>query len=93
MVASGTELLSPVIIREARDLNFTNEGGVSGRSPLLKNIAGLWLLQAAGGAGRPRATRLYEFACGGWRRSICVPVAGGSGSRFVPKSGGHAGGY
>jgi rhamnulokinase len=30
----------------ARDLNFTNEGGVCGTTRLLKNIAGLWLLQA-----------------------------------------------
>lgn len=42
----GTELLSPVITPEARDLNFTNEGGVCGTVRLLKNIAGLWLLQA-----------------------------------------------
>src|SRR5205085_5731654 len=30
----------------ARDLNFTNEGGVCGTTRLLKNIAGMWLLQA-----------------------------------------------
>ena len=31
---------------EGRDLNFTNEGGVFGTTRLLKNIGGLWLLQA-----------------------------------------------
>jgi len=42
----GTELPAPVITPKARDLNFTNEGGVSGTTRLLKNIGGLWLLQA-----------------------------------------------
>jgi rhamnulokinase len=42
----GTELDAPVITPRARELNFTNEGGVDGTTRLLKNIAGLWLLQA-----------------------------------------------
>ena len=42
----GAELGEPVITPLARDLNFTNEGGVCGTIRLLKNIAGLWLLQA-----------------------------------------------
>jgi rhamnulokinase len=42
----GTELGAPVITPRARELNFTNEGGVSGTTRLLKNIAGLWLLQS-----------------------------------------------
>jgi rhamnulokinase len=42
----GTELSSPIITPKARDLNFTNEGGVCGTTRLLKNINGLWLLQA-----------------------------------------------
>jgi rhamnulokinase len=42
----GTELQAPVITPKARDLNFTNEGGVCGTTRLLKNIGGLWLLQA-----------------------------------------------
>lgn len=42
----GTELPAPVITPEARDLNFTNEGGVCGTTRLLKNIGGLWLLQS-----------------------------------------------
>jgi rhamnulokinase len=41
----GTELRAPVINAKARDLNFTNEGGVCGSIRLLKNIGGLWLLQ------------------------------------------------
>lgn len=42
----GTELDAPVMTPRARDLNFTNEGGVCGTTRLLKNIGGLWLLQA-----------------------------------------------
>jgi rhamnulokinase len=42
----GTELPAPILTPEARDRNFTNEGGVCGTIRLLKNIGGLWLLQA-----------------------------------------------
>jgi rhamnulokinase len=42
----GTELATPIISEAARELNFTNEAGVCGTTRFLKNIAGLWLLQA-----------------------------------------------
>ena len=42
----GTEVAAPVISAKARDLNFTNEGGACGTIRLLKNVNGLWLLQA-----------------------------------------------
>ena len=42
----GAELAAPVITPDALALNFTNEGGVAGTTRLLKNITGLWLLQA-----------------------------------------------
>lgn len=42
----GVELPAPVLTAQAADLNFTNEGGVGGTTRLLKNIGGLWLLQA-----------------------------------------------
>jgi rhamnulokinase len=42
----GAEVAQPVITERARELNFTNEGGVCGTTRLLKNISGLWLLQA-----------------------------------------------
>lgn len=41
----GAETPVPVINARCRELNFTNEGGVGGTTRLLKNIAGLWLLQ------------------------------------------------
>ena len=42
----GTEVLEPIITPRSRELNFTNEGGVCGTTRLLKNIGGMWLLQA-----------------------------------------------
>ena len=42
----GAELPIPTITERACALDFTNEGGVCGTVRLLKNIAGLWLLQA-----------------------------------------------
>jgi rhamnulokinase len=41
----GIETRQPVINEQSLRLNVTNEGGVEGRIRLLKNIAGLWLLQ------------------------------------------------
>jgi rhamnulokinase len=41
----GVEVGEPVLSQRARELNFTNEGGVGGTIRLLKNVAGLWLLQ------------------------------------------------
>ena len=42
----GCELPAPIISSAAMASNFTNEGGVAGTTRLLKNIGGLWLLQA-----------------------------------------------
>jgi len=50
-VASGTwslvgvELAAPLVTHAARDANFTNEGGLDGRTRFLRNVGGLWLLQ------------------------------------------------
>jgi rhamnulokinase len=41
----GVEVPRPVVNDRCLALNFTNEGGVGGTTRLLKNIAGLWLLQ------------------------------------------------
>jgi rhamnulokinase len=41
----GVELDAPVINEACQNANFTNEVGVGRRIRLLKNIAGLWLLQ------------------------------------------------
>ncbi|MGO4600421.1 rhamnulokinase [Terrabacter sp. 2YAF2] len=42
---AGLELRSPVITPASRAANFTNEGGVDGRTRFLRNVGGLWLLQ------------------------------------------------
>jgi rhamnulokinase len=41
----GVELPSPVATEEGLRANFTNEGGFGGKTRLLKNVMGLWLLQ------------------------------------------------
>jgi rhamnulokinase len=41
----GVELHEPVITRESREMNFTNEVGYGGTIRLLKNLSGLWLIQ------------------------------------------------
>ena len=41
----GAEVREPVLSERALRLNVTNEGGVGGTIRLLKNVAGLWLLQ------------------------------------------------
>lgn len=41
----GIEIGRPLINARALELNFTNEIGVEGKVRLLKNIAGLWLIQ------------------------------------------------
>ena len=41
----GIETDKPITDQEMMELNFTNEGGVNNSIRLLKNVAGLWLLQ------------------------------------------------
>ncbi|KPV52815.1 carbohydrate kinase [Kouleothrix aurantiaca] len=41
----GVEIDQPILSDRARQLNFTNEGGVASTIRFLKNVGGLWLLQ------------------------------------------------
>ncbi len=41
----GVEILRPIINETALAFNVTNEGGVCGTIRLLKNIAGMWIIQ------------------------------------------------
>lgn len=41
----GMEIPAPIVTEECLSRNFTNEGGVGNSVRLLKNIAGLWLVQ------------------------------------------------
>src|SRR5207248_3852564 len=43
----GVEVDRPVLSEQARSANLTNEGGVGGKTRLLKNVMGLWLIQQA----------------------------------------------
>lgn len=40
----GVELEKPIVTESSRLANFTNEGGVDGRTRFLTNVMGLWLL-------------------------------------------------
>jgi rhamnulokinase len=40
----GVELDEPVLTEEAREADFTNEGGVDGTIRFLRNVSGLWVL-------------------------------------------------
>ncbi|KHK97109.1 carbohydrate kinase [Microbacterium mangrovi] len=40
----GVEVEHPVLTPDALAANFTNEGGVDGRTRLLRNVMGLWIL-------------------------------------------------
>ncbi|WP_456695882.1 rhamnulokinase [Aeromicrobium sp. P5_D10] len=40
----GLELDAPVMTEDARSANFTNEGGVDGRTRFLTNVMGTWLI-------------------------------------------------
>jgi rhamnulokinase len=42
----GMELPEPILTDAARNANFTNEGGVAGTVRFLKNVMGLWIIQA-----------------------------------------------
>lgn len=41
----GTEITKPILGDNARQLNFTNEGGIDYRFRFLKNYMGMWLFQ------------------------------------------------
>ncbi len=41
----GCELPEPILSEEARECNFTNEGGIERRFRFLKNYMGMWLFQ------------------------------------------------
>lgn len=57
----GAELARPVLTEACQLHNFTNEGGVQGSVRLLKNIAGLWIVQQCREAWR-RQGREFSWA-------------------------------
>jgi rhamnulokinase len=41
----GVEVDAPLTTERARELGFTNEGGCAGKTLLMRNLTGLWILQ------------------------------------------------
>ncbi len=58
----GVETSAPNLSPEAWALGLSNEGGVGGRTRLLKNIMGLWLVQECRRSLQKREDRSYEYA-------------------------------
>lgn len=56
----GLELDKPLVTEEARQANYTNEGGVGGKIRFLKNIMGLWLIQECRNEWKRQGTT-YSF--------------------------------
>ena len=86
----GVELDAPIINDRALALNFTNEVGAGGKIRLLKNIAGLWLLQecrrAWALAGREYSYReLVELAEAAPSRGIIINPDGFSEPGRMPE--------
>lgn len=57
----GAEIDEPILTSQAAQLNLTNEGGVGGKIRLIKNIAGMWLLQECRRAWAAEG-REYDYA-------------------------------
>ncbi|WP_307854219.1 rhamnulokinase [Nocardioides palaemonis] len=58
----GLELDAPVLTDEAREADFTNEGGVDGTIRFLKNVMGLWVLSECLRAWKDRGTPATDLA-------------------------------
>ena len=77
----GVEVLQPIINKQALTYNFTNEGGVANTIRLLKNVAGLWLLQECkrvweqGGRAHPWEALLAQAEAAQPFRSLVDPDA------------------
>ena len=90
-VASGTwslvgvETAAPVLTAAAREAGFTNEGGVDGRTRLLRNVGGLWLLEECRREwGEPDLVALLEAAAA---RPVGGPVVDVDDPGFIPPGG------
>jgi rhamnulokinase len=82
----GVELDAPVLSEAGREANFTNEGGVDGRTRYLHNVMGLWLLSESVRSWERNGVvidlpALLEAAT---EVSGPVPVFDANDSRFLP---------
>ncbi|WP_150461582.1 rhamnulokinase [Nesterenkonia ebinurensis] len=58
----GLELKAPVVTDASREANFTNEGGVDGRTRFLTNVMGTWLLSETLASWRRRTGKEQHLA-------------------------------
>lgn len=86
----GLELDAPILSDAARRANFTNEGGVDGRTRFLHNVMGLWLLSESLRHWEPAATDaqrsslLGELLAEAAQVSADVPVFDVNDPAFLP---------
>ena len=86
----GLELDAPVLSEAARRANFTNEGGVDGRTRFLHNVMGLWLISESLRHWEPAATDaqrsslLQELLAEAAGVSSDVPVFDVNDAAFLP---------
>jgi rhamnulokinase len=90
----GVELEAPLISEAGRVANFTNEGGVDGRTRYLKNVSGLWLLSESmrtwelqdGGRSTPseQSANLHALLAEAAGVTTPVPVFDPADDRFLP---------
>jgi rhamnulokinase len=82
----GLELDAPVLTDEARDANFTNEGGVDGRTRFLTNVMGTWLISETLREWERdgRAVPLPEILAAAADVTADVPVFDVQDPRFLP---------
>ncbi|WP_062201182.1 rhamnulokinase [Demequina salsinemoris] len=83
----GVETEAPVLSTAAREANFTNEGGVDGRTRFLHNVMGLWLLNETVAAwSREDGAQVNLVALLGAAAEVTgeIPVFDANDPRFSP---------
>ncbi|MFJ6651199.1 rhamnulokinase family protein [Microbacterium sp. NPDC091313] len=83
----GVEVERPVLTEAVRAANFTNEGGVDGRTRLLRNVMGLWILSETvrGWEREGVSVELSELlAAAAEVPAASVPVFDVDDARFLP---------
>ncbi|WP_053351619.1 rhamnulokinase [Leucobacter musarum] len=86
----GLELDAPVLTDEAREANFTNEGGLEGTTRFLHNVMGTWLFSESlrswepGATDAQRSSLLGELLAEAATLTGPAPVFDANDARFFP---------
>lgn len=82
----GVELPHPVLSEAARRAGFTNEAGVDGRSLLMHNVMGLWILTEAvrHWESRGETVELQSLLAAASAVTVEMPVFDVNDARFLP---------